>query len=51
MRKEEQQQVFEGWLRDHQRLFFKVVPARWNRCAWLWTRIAVNLGTKIREDE
>lgn len=27
MRKEEQQQVFEGWLRDHQRLFFKVVRA------------------------
>lgn len=27
MQKEEQQQVFEGWLRDHQKLFFKVVRA------------------------
>ena len=27
MRKEEQQQVFEGWLRDHQKLLFKVVRA------------------------
>jgi RNA polymerase sigma-70 factor (ECF subfamily) len=27
MQKEEQQRVFEGWLRDHQRLFFKVVRA------------------------
>jgi len=27
MQKDEQQRVFEGWLRDHQRLFFKVVRA------------------------
>ena len=27
MEKEEQQRIFEGWLRDHQRLFFKVVRA------------------------
>lgn len=27
MRREEQQQVFEGWLRDHQKLLFKIVRA------------------------
>jgi len=27
MQRDEQQEVFEGWLRDHQRLFFKVVRA------------------------
>ena len=27
MQKDEQQRVFEGWLRDHQRLLFKVVRA------------------------
>jgi len=27
MRKDEQQQVFDGWLRNHQGLFFKVVRA------------------------
>ena len=27
MHKEEQQQVFADWLRDHQKLFFKVVRA------------------------
>src|SRR5579871_527291 len=27
MPKEEQQRVFEAWLRDHQKLFFKVVRA------------------------
>lgn len=27
MKKDEQQQIFDGWLRNHQGLFFKVVRA------------------------